>query len=79
MLQARQATSGAQHLHFGTSMPSGGVHPIKNSRALFPFGLQRTRLRVLDPTRKSGRDVCCNAQGIMVLSTSLGRQSEVDP
>src|SRR5882757_4653934 len=21
-------SSGAQHLHFGTSMPSGGVHPI---------------------------------------------------
>jgi hypothetical protein len=23
-------SSGAQHLHFGTSMPSGGVHPIIN-------------------------------------------------
>jgi hypothetical protein len=26
------ASSGAQHLHFGTSMPSGGVHPIINAR-----------------------------------------------
>jgi hypothetical protein len=25
-------SSGAQHLHFGTSMPSGGVHPIIKSR-----------------------------------------------
>jgi hypothetical protein len=25
------SSSGVQHLHYGTSMPPGGVHPIKSS------------------------------------------------
>jgi hypothetical protein len=28
----------AQHLHFGTSMPSGGVHPIINIEPMSTFG-----------------------------------------
>jgi hypothetical protein len=30
------SSSGAQHLHFGTSMPSGGVHPIIKASANDP-------------------------------------------
>jgi hypothetical protein len=26
------SSSGVQHLHYGTSMPPGGVHPIKSTK-----------------------------------------------